>query len=324
LKYQTYVIAVILTLLFSARLYAQDQIPLQCVAFSPYVDSLNPDYGDVVNQDVIDNLLDVLTSQTPFRCIMTYGVTQGLEKIFPSAKKRGLRVIAILWIDNDPLVNTASISIGIALARQYPETIIRLSCGSETRTRHHYAFDSETLRCLDALREAKVQQPIGVIDTWWEWCNRERPCHQNLFSQKVDWVGINVFPWWENQYSGFFPCTTAQQAAVFHLARWREVARTHPEKEVILTEFGWPSAPLNNKAHHLKTKECGIASQKNQQQVISETFAEFEQHHITAVAFEAFSEKWKAKEDAVGQFWGICAGTLPYTCSVLLPHYKYN
>ena len=313
---------VLIVLFFSEPLYAKEPvIPAQCIAFSPYIHPLSPNNGDAITQELIDHLLDALTAQTSFRCIMTYGVLNGLERIFPAAQKRGLSVIAILWIDDNALVNTDSISHGIALARQYSDTIIRLSCGSETRTRHHDAIDSETLRCLDALREAHVKQPIGVIDTWWEWCNRQQPCHQNSLSEKVDWVGINVFPWWENQYSGLFPCITAQQAPAFHLARWQEVARTHPTKEVILTEFGWPSTPDHQVTPQ---KKCGVASQVNQKYVISETFAQFKQHHITAVAFEAFSEKWKEKEDEFGPFWGMCEDHSPFVCRVLLPTNKYK
>lgn len=144
---------------------------------------------------------------------------------FSSSKKRGIKVIAILWIDKDKLVNTDSISHGIALAREYPETIVRLSCGSEVRTRNNFSVDTETERCLNALRESKVSQPIGVIDTWWEWCNRSQPCHENQFSKQVDWIGINIFPWWENRHADLFPCVDANAAADFHLARWLEVKK---------------------------------------------------------------------------------------------------
>ena len=67
---------------------------------------------------------------------MTYGVLNGLDAVFPAAQARGVRVIAIIWLDADPKVNEASIVAGIAAALAYPQTIVRLSCGSEVRTRH--------------------------------------------------------------------------------------------------------------------------------------------------------------------------------------------
>ena len=305
--------------MLSVTLHAKEMLPLQCVAFSPYVNQLSPDYGTKPDVKLISELLDILVKETPFRCIMSYGVLNGLEAIFPEAKKRNIKVISILWLDKDKKINTDSISHGIALAREYPDTIVRLSCGSEVRTRNNYEFDTETERCLNALREAKVPQPIGVIDTWWEWCNRTQPCHQNQFSDKVDWIGINIFPWWENRHSDTF-CVNAKNADDFHVARWQEVKNTHPNKEVIITEFGWVYAPEGKAQINIKTKkECGIASRKNQQQVIQNTFKKLAKKKISAVAFEAFSENWKPdKEGDFGRFWGLCDGNPPYHCHLSL------
>lgn len=308
-----------LLLVFCEQSYAKN-VPLQCVAFSPYVNQLTPNYGEKPSAELIESLLDTLIKQTPFRCIMSYGVLNGLEAIFPAAKKRGIKVISILWLDKDKLVNTDSISHGIALARQYPETIVRLSCGSEIRTRHNYDFDDETERCLNALREAKVPQPIGVIDTWWEWCNRQQPCHQSRFSSQVDWIGINIFPWWENRHSDLYSCVEADKAADFHLSRWQEVQKINPAKEVIVTEFGWVYAPEGQGQISVKTgKSCGIASRKNQQLVIQNTFKKLAEKRVSGVAFEAFSENWKPDEEGnFGRFWGLCDGFAPYTCHLSL------
>ena len=311
------VLFLLTTLFFSQQSYAKSTQPLQCVAFSPYVDYLSPGDGEQPSPELIGMLLDKLIQQTPFRCIMSYGVLNGLEAIFPEAKKRGIKVIAILWLDKDKNANSDSISHGIALARQYPQTIIRLSCGSEMRTRNNYDFDDETQRCLDALKEAKIKQPIGVNDTWWEWCNREQPCHKSRFSDQVDWIGINIFPWWENRYFDDFACITAEKAANFHLARWQNVQQANPTKEVIVTEFGWPNGPEDKKQIRLATgKSCGIANRQKQKHVIESSFKKFADHHVSSVVFEAFSEKWKpaVTHNSFEHFWGLCEGVSPYTC----------
>lgn len=174
---------------------------LHCAAFSPYVGKINPDYGAHPSKELINELLDKLVKETPFRCIMTYGVMNGLEYTFTAAEARHIKVIAIIWLDDDIAVNSRSITAGIEVAKAFPKTIIKLSCGSEVRTRNNYAFDGEITRCIDALRKAGVAQPITTIDTWWEWCNRVSPCHPTNFGAQVDWIGINVFPWWENKHS---------------------------------------------------------------------------------------------------------------------------
>ena len=301
----------------------RDNKALQCIAFSPYVGKINPNYGPQPSKELIERLLDRIVKETSFRCIMTYGVISGLESIFAAAEARHIKVIAILWIDKDATVNSQSIANGIRIAKAFPETIIKLSCGSEVRTRHGYTYDGEITRCINTLREAKVKQPITTIDTWWEWCNRSSSCGPTSFSAQVDWVGINVFPWWENRFSGLYPCVSADKAADFHLARLNEVKKANPDKEVIITEFGWPNGPLNGTETNIKTgQHCGIASPDNQALVIQSTFKKLAEQHYSGVVFEAFSENWKPSDEGnFGSYWGICNGEPPYTCSKKATHH---
>lgn len=293
--------------------------PMQCVAFSPYVGTLSPDYGPAPSKQLIDKLLDTLIKKTPFRCIMTYGVLNGLDYTFAAAEARKIKVIAILWIDKDPAVNSQSISKGIAVAKAYPKTIIKLSCGSEVRTRHDYAFDGEISRCLAGLREAGVKQPVTTIDTWWEWCNRSQPCGQTQFGAQVDWIGINIFPWWESIHSSLHTCVPAEKAADFHLARVEEVQRAYPGKEVVITEFGWPNGPDGlSVANKNSGQACVKASQKNQALVVQSTFKKLQAKGITGTVFEAFSENWKPNSEGdVGRYWGICENNAPFACHAL-------
>lgn len=318
-------IIVVLLAIHSQSVFANKQAELkknvhtalQCIAFSPYVGKLNPDYGAQPSKALIDTLLDKLIKDTPFRCIMTYGVINGLEYVFSAAEARQIKVIAIIWIDKDVTVNSQSISSGIQLARTFEKTIIKLSCGSEVRTRHDYAFDGEITRCIQAMREAKVSQPVTTIDTWWEWCNRSLTCGQTSFSAQVDWIGINIFPWWENRFSGIHTCTTAARAADFHIARLEEVQRANPGKDIIITEFGWPNGPDNGTEININTQQhCGIAGPKNQAAVIQSTFKKLAQKNRSGVVFEAFSEDWKpSNEGNFGRFWGLCQGEPPYACN---------
>jgi exo-beta-1,3-glucanase (GH17 family) len=280
------------------------------------VGKFNPNWGAHPPQEVINELLDKLVKDTPFRCIMTYGVMNGLEYTFAAAEARHLQVIAIIWLDDDTAVNSRSITAGIEVAKAFPKTIIKLSCGSEVRTRHDYAFDGEITRCMESLRKAGVSQPITSIDIWWELCNRVTPCHQTNLGELSDWIGINVFPWWENKHSGAFPCVTAQQAADFHIARIEEIRRTYPGKEVILTEFGWPNSPEGGTEINKNTRQhCGVAGKKNQELVVKSTFKKLAEKGWGGVVFEGFSETWKpGNEGDFGSFWGICKGEWPYAC----------
>ena len=289
---------------------------MQCVAFSPYVGDINPNYGAHPSKELIDKLLDAVVKQTKFRCIMTYGVLNGLDYTFAAAEARKLKVIAIIWLDKDIAVNDQSIAKGIEVAKAFPKTIVKLSCGSEVRTRHGNVFDGEIVRCIDGLRNAGVKQPIATIDTWWEWCNRSAPCQKTGFEAKTDWIGVNIFPWWENKHAGVHTCIPADKAADFHIARIEEIRRTYPDKEVVLTEFGWPSGPEGGTETNDYTKQkCGVASPKNQLTVIKSTLQKLAEKNWSGTVFEAFSENWKPNDEGnFGAYWGLCQGQPPYTC----------
>lgn len=289
---------------------------MQCVAFSPYVGDINPNYGVHPSKELIDTLLDKLVKETKFRCIMTYGVLNGLEYTFAAAEARKLKVIAIIWLDKDIPVNDQSIASGIQVAKAFPKTIVKLSCGSEVRTRHGNVFDGEIVKCMDSLRRAGVKQPITTIDTWWEWCNRAAPCQKTGFEAKADWIGVNIFPWWENKYASVHSCTSAEQAADFHIARLEEIRQAYPGKDVVLTEFGWPSGPEGGTETNTRTgQKCGVAGSKNQVKVIQSTLKKLAEKNWSGNVFEAFSEKWKPDDEGnFGSHWGICQGEPPYTC----------
>ena len=190
--------------------------PLRCAAFSPYVDGYNPNSGPHPPPALIDALLEAQVQRLGFRCIMTYGMLNGLDYTFAAAQSRGVKVIAIIWLDSDPAVNAASIAAGILNAKLYPDTILRLACGSEVRTRHGAAVAEPIIRdCISQVKAAGVAQPVTSIDTWWGWCDEAWPCQTWRLAADVDWIGANIFPWWENKYSGLFPCTPAQKAADF-------------------------------------------------------------------------------------------------------------
>ena len=150
---------------------------LRCVAFSPYVSGYDPNTGPHPPPELIDTLLEGVVQRLGFRCILTYGMLNGLDHTFAAAQTLGIKVIAIIWLDSDPAVNTASIAAGIAAAQHYPETIVRLSCGSEVRTRLGFAAAEPIIRdCITRVRDAGVAQPLTSIDTWWNWCNETWPC----------------------------------------------------------------------------------------------------------------------------------------------------
>jgi exo-beta-1,3-glucanase (GH17 family) len=294
---------------------------LKCVAFSPYLQNYNPNTNNHPPTSLIDNLLDVIVQETDYNCIMVYGASPPLDHIFPAAQARGLKVFMNIWLEPGLIIpshNSTSIQDGIDAALAYPDTIVRLSCGVEVRNRATNnglplsAAEMVINDCIDQLRTAGVTQPITTIDTWWNWCNAHSPCQTWSMANNVDWIGVNVYPWWENKYSGIFTCISAADAPQFHIDRINNIQGTYPSKEIVLTEFGWPAGPDGYSEANLYTgQRCGIASESNQDYVISQTLTKLNNAGIQGVVFESFREPWKIAEGPVGPFWGTITPTFP-------------
>jgi exo-beta-1,3-glucanase (GH17 family) len=269
---------------------------------------------------VVDTLLDTLVAQTSFRCIMIYGVLNGLDYIVDAAAARGLQVIVIAWLNLDEPNNSASIAKAIEKAKQHSATVIRLSCGSEIRTRFPNRVAevvSLVQSCVSQMKAAGVSQPVGYIDTWWNWCNAAAPCLEWSLKDNVDWIGINIYAWWENKYSGLYPCVPVEQAPAFTVARYQESRQRYSNKDVLLTEFGWPAGPEGYRETNINTSDmCGVAGTANQRHFLRNTLSQLDQLGLPAVLFSAFREQWKAALDGpAGPYWGICAGMAPYSCA---------
>ena len=128
--------------------------------------------------------------------------------------------------------------------------------------------------------------PVTYADVWEFWLRY--PDVQSA----VDFVTIHVLPYWED-----FPIPAANAAA--HTAAIRErVAAAFPGKEIVIGEFGWPSAG--------RMREGARPSPSNQARAILETMALAEREHFRMNVIEAFDQPWKrALEGAVGGYWGI-------------------
>lgn len=136
-----------------------------CLNFTPYVKGYNPDHGPHPPPEIIDTLLDIIVAQTNYTCIQTYGVLRGLNYTFEAAYRRGLKVMAVIWLEPDnEEYNQQSIDLGITMAHKYNKTIISLSCGSELRVRNPKAVATPIIQnCIRRLRAGNVVQPITTV-----------------------------------------------------------------------------------------------------------------------------------------------------------------
>ncbi len=295
-----------------------------CIHFSPYVQEYNPDFGFHPPSSLIDRLLDVLRDQTKFRCVITYGVLNGLERIVPAARDRGFKVIVVPWLDNDTIVNEQSLNAAISLVRQHSQTVLGVACGSEIRLRLGKETAETILRnCATKLKNANLNKPIGIIDTWNMLCDGDSfICRKWEFVEReFDWLGCNNFAYWFSVFNPCGTCISLDQSADFHVQQLLMLRGRYPTKTIIMTEYGHPglnSVPMNTFSN--ATCSSGPTSEQAQNQVLSQTWTRLKNERLPGILFSAFREPWKTRnEAAIASSWGICASSPPFACKIILP-----
>jgi exo-beta-1,3-glucanase (GH17 family) len=254
-----------------------------CLSYAPFRGSQDPLVeGTRVEPWQIEEDLALLSKFTD--CIRTYSVDDGRADVLESARRHGLKVLHGIWVSGDPAKTRQQIETTIALAKAYPDVIAAMVVGNEVLLRG----EMSSTDLVGYIRQVKAQVPMPVTyaDVWEFWLR-----YPDVASA-VDFVTIHILPYWED-----FPIPAAR-AAAHTAAIHQRVAAAFPGKEIVIGEFGWPSAG--------RMREGARPSPSNQARAIIETMAQAEREHFRMNVIEAFDQPWKrALEGAVGGYWGI-------------------
>ena len=201
-----------------------------------------------------------------------------------SARRHGLKVMHGVWVSGDPEKTRRQVETSIALAKAYPDVMIAMVVGNEVLLRGE--MSANDLASIIRNIKAQVAVPVTYADVWEFWLRY--PDLQNA----VDFVTIHILPYWED-----FPIPAERAAA--HVAAIRaKVAAAMPGKDIVIGEFGWPSAG--------RMREGARPSPSNQARAVIETLALAQHEKFRLNVIEAFDQPWKrALEGAVGGYWGI-------------------
>jgi exo-beta-1,3-glucanase (GH17 family) len=256
---------------------------LYCLSYAPFRSSQNPLVeGTRVPPQQIDDDMALLAKHTD--CVRTYSVADGLDYVLQSARRHGLKVMHGVWVSSDPEKNRRQVAATIAYAKAYPDVIKTVVMGNEVLLRG----EMSAIGLIALIRELKSQVsiPVTYADVWEFWLRY--PEVQNA----VDFVTIHVLPYWED-----FPIPATRAATHLDAIR-RQVAAAFPNKEIVIGEFGWPSAG--------RMREAARPSPSNQARAIIDTLALARNGNIRVNIIEAFDQPWKrALEGAVGGYWGV-------------------
>ncbi|MEA2938090.1 MAG: hypothetical protein QOC56_1594 [Alphaproteobacteria bacterium] len=259
---------------------------LNCVSYAPFRGDQNPFGPDVpIDPRQIDEDLAQLKPITD--CVRTYSVDHGLDQIPEIARRHGIKVMQGLWLSSLPDLSRKQIDGAIALAKRYPDVIQSVIVGNEVLLRGEMSAP-DLIRTIQEVKAA-VPMPVTYADVWEFWLR-----HRDL-AGAVDFITIHILPYWED-------IPIPARAAASHVdAIRKQVVAAFPGKEVLLGEFGWPSAG--------RMREGALPSPANQARTLHDVVALAKRENYRVNLIEAYDQPWKRQlEGAVGGHWGLYDG----------------
>jgi glucan 1,3-beta-glucosidase len=256
---------------------------VQCVSYAPFRGDQDP-FGPDVPIDPRQIEEDLVRLKPLTDCIRTYSIDHGLDQIPEIAGRHGMKVMLGLWLSNSPDLSRHQIEIAVALAHRFPEVIQAIVVGNEVLLRGEMSAP-DLANTIGAVK-AQVSMPVTYADVWEFWLKYRE------IATAVDFVTIHILPYWED-----FP-TPAPDAAAHVAAIRAEVAAAFPNRDILIGEFGWPSAG--------RMREGALPSRANQARVVQEVLAQAKRDNYRVNLIEAFDQPWKRQlEGTVGGHWGL-------------------
>jgi glucan 1,3-beta-glucosidase len=259
------------------------QKKLDCISYAPFRGAQSPFASNVpIDPRQIDADLAQLKDVT--NCVRTYSVDHGLDKIAEIARRYGIKVMQGAWVSNKADETRSQIATAVALARQFPDVIESVVVGNEVLLRGEMSATdlSKTIREV----KSQVSMPVTYGDVWEFWLRYRE------VAAAVDFVTVHLLPYWED-----FPIPIADAANHVDAIRKR-IAAAFPDKEIMIGEFGWPSAG--------RMREGALPSPANQARALAEVLALARREHYRLNVIEAYDQPWKRQlEGTVGGHWGL-------------------
>ena len=277
---------------------------LECVSYAPFRGDQTPHNPKLIvsPEQIAEDLAELAKIS---KCIRTYSIDNGLDKVPELASRVGLKVLLGVWIGRDRAKNALLIDTAIALARDHPGTVTAIIVGSEVLLRGEMTVSDlqEIIRSV----KPRVNIPVTYADVWEFWLRYRE------VGADVDFVTVHFLPYWED-----VPARAEDAAAHVDEIR-RQVAAAFPGKEILIGETGWPS--------HGRMRDGALPSRINQARFVSEILDRARRDNFRVNLFEAYDEPWKRRwEGTVGGYWGLLDGgdrKLKYPAGAAISNYPF-
>lgn len=176
----------------------------------------------------------------------------------------------------------------INLANEYKEQILAVSAGNESvpEWNENLLSPGRVLYFVQQLKKYTTV-PVTYCDNNYYWRNKLKEVAKN-----VDFISIHIYPVWLGKH--------IESAIPMCINEYNEINNMYPEKQVIITETGWPTNSNNGQIPSV------YANELNQKFYNTEVERWAEKNEITTFFFEAFDEYWKGSDnpDEPEKHWG--------------------
>jgi exo-beta-1,3-glucanase (GH17 family) len=224
-----------LCLVFGSLLFAQPNADAQVPAYnldglnwSPLIAGQSP--GSLVSEAQLESRLLLVKPYTKW--IRTYGATAGLEKAGGIAHRHGLKIAMGAWISSNLQANEKELANLIAAGASGEADILivgsEVILRAENNSEPFPNAESKLIEYIERVKAAVPSVPVTYADAYSVFLN-----HPNLIAACRDALFVNYFPFWEG--------IRADQAMTMLDARHRQVLAVAGGKQVVVSEFGWPS-----------------------------------------------------------------------------------
>ena len=184
--------------------------------------------------------------------------------------------------------NESSLKKLIELANEYNDIIIAVSAGNEAVPEWNENLVSPK-RVLYFVNELKknTKQIVTYCENFYYWIPKLKEV-----ADACDVISIHTYPAWLNKDIDIALFVSQQD--------YKEVSEFYKDKQVIITEAGWPTESSRG-------IDATLANAKNQKQYLKEMSKWSLEEQIPVFFFEAFDEPWKGSNDPSEpeKHWGI-------------------
>ena len=236
-------------------------------SFSPMRGEQSPDGGRYPDIAQIDEDLALLSGDA--HAVRTYTVQSTLSQVPRLAGVHGLNVTLGAWISGDATLNAAEMARLTEVYLENHRQVVRVIVGNEAILRE----DQSVEQMIGHLQRARrsIWAPISTAEPWHVWLE-----HPELV-EHVDFIAVHMLPYWEG--------ISVDNAVGHVLDRYRRLQAAYPDKEIVISEVGWPS--------NGRMRKEAVASLANQAKFLRRFLAAAEREGLTYYLMEAFDQPWK-------------------------------